>query len=52
MIPAADHNLTPPYARETYLSAVCHMALQTTGRVPQSAELQATADQPDMLQNS
>jgi hypothetical protein len=28
MIPAADHNLTPPYARETYLSAVRHMALQ------------------------
>jgi len=27
MIPAADHNLTPPYARETYLSAIRHMAL-------------------------
>lgn len=28
MIPACDHNLTPAYGRETYLSAVRHMALQ------------------------
>ncbi|MDP9840365.1 pimeloyl-ACP methyl ester carboxylesterase [Neorhizobium huautlense] len=46
MIPAADHNLTPAYARETYLSAVRHMALQI-GQAPQS-----TADRPDILHNS
>lgn len=44
MIPAADHNLTPPYARETYLSAIRHMALnmsqarQPTHQVKPSAE--------------
>ncbi|MEB2845120.1 alpha/beta hydrolase family protein [Endobacterium cereale] len=34
MIPAADHNLTPAYARETYLSAIRHMALSVTAVSP------------------
>lgn len=38
MIPAADHNLTPPYARETYLSAIRHMALNiSVERQPEGA---------------
>ncbi len=51
MIPSADHNLTPAYARETYLSAVRHMALQI-GPAKQAVEQQAAADRPDMLGNS
>lgn len=48
MIPAADHNLTPPYARETYLSAVRHMALRFQPD-SQSVETEMSAD---MQENS
>ncbi|MGE7370612.1 alpha/beta hydrolase [Neorhizobium sp. NPDC001467] len=38
IIPAADHNLTPAHARETYLSEVRRMALQFPSKVLTKAE--------------
>ncbi|MGI2035885.1 alpha/beta hydrolase [Rhizobium panacihumi] len=51
MIPAADHNLTPPYARETYLSAVRHMALQL-GPAQQANERATAVERSDKLGHS
>lgn len=43
MIPEADHNLTPPYARETYLSAIRHMALS----MPAGSQLENRVHSPE-----